>query len=178
MKKINEEKEIKKLYDEMTPEFKSYVKGILEHSEFQKRKNYHHHENRSVYTHSLMVSWKSYKIARFFHLNKKNVAIAGLLHDFYYKDWQLNKEKKPFLKSHGFIHPKEALENSKKYFPKLMNKRIENSIVRHMFPLTLIPPRYYEGWIITMVDKWVSMEIFKYPKEWPKYLGFKKKEKK
>ena len=178
MKKLNETKELAKLYEQMTPEFESYVKKILNHPEFKKRRTYHHHENRSVYVHSLMVSWKSYNVAKVFHLNKKNLAIAGLLHDFYDKDWQLNKEKKPFFHSHGFVHPKEALKNSRNYFPELMNRKIEDSILRHMFPLTFIPPRYIEGWIITLVDKWVSMEILKHPKEWPKYLGFKKKEKK
>ena len=37
-----------------------------------------------------------------------------------------------------------------------MNKRIENSIVRHMFPLNIIPPKYKEGWVITYADKVLS----------------------
>ena len=52
-----------------------------------------------------------------------------------------------------------------------MNIRIENAIKRHMFPLTVIPPRYIEGWIITMADKYVSLEVFKKPKELPRYIG-------
>lgn len=170
------EKEIlKKLYQQMTPEYQSYVTEILEHPEFQKRKTYHHHENRSVYTHCLMVSLKSYKIAKKFHLDARSAVIAGLLHDFYYEDWQMSKVKKPFFQSHGFSHAKEALQNSRKYFPHLLNKKIENSILRHMFPLNPVPPKYLEGWIITNVDKWVSLEVFKTPKELYKYVGLKKK---
>lgn len=176
--KLNEEKELKKLKAKMNPELESYVGEILNHPEFLKRKQYHHHEDRSVYVHSLNVCIKTYKMAKFFHADKKSAAIAGLLHDFYYKDWQLDTEKRPFFQSHGFRHPKEALDNSKKYFPNLMNKKIENSIVRHMFPLTLIPPRYGIGWMITLTDKAASMEILKYPSRWYKYLGIKKKEKK
>ena len=109
-------------------------------------------------------------------LDYKSAAIAGLLHDFYYKDWQKNIKKDPLYKAHGFSHSKEALENSKIHFPDLLNKKIENSIVRHMFPLNFIPPLYLESWIICLVDKYCSLEIFTTPKELYKYIGIKKKD--
>ncbi|MDD2377480.1 MAG: HD domain-containing protein [Bacilli bacterium] len=174
---MNEEKLIKKLLTNVDEEYKEIVKDILNHEEFLKRKNYHHHENRSVYVHSLSVSIKAYKLARTFHLDKKRAAIGGLLHDFYYMDWQQNiKVKKSFFQLHGFVHSKEALINAKKYFPTLIDKKTSNIIVRHMFPLTPIPPRYIESWIVTIVDKYVSIEIFKSPKELPKYIGIRRKE--
>ena len=40
------------------------VKPILLHPEFQRRKKFMHHENESVYNHSLKVSLLSYKIAK------------------------------------------------------------------------------------------------------------------
>ena len=52
-----------------------------------------------------------------------------------------------------------------------MNEKIKNSIERHMFPLTIIPPKYLEGWIVSMADKYVSLEVFKNPKELPRYIG-------
>lgn len=170
-----EEKFSKKILDELNDDYLSIVYPILFNEEFKKRKNYQHHENRSVYGHSLLVSIKSYKIAKYLGLNYKNAAIAGLLHDFYYKDWQLNKEKKSFFKLHGFVHAKEALENSKKTFPLLLNKQIENGIKRHMFPLNLIPPLYLESWLICFVDKMCSLEIFKTPSQLYKYIGIRKK---
>ena len=69
-----------------------------------------------------------------------------------------NKIKKPFFKKHGFVHAKEARDNSFKYFPNLMNKRIENCILRHMFPLNIVPPRYIESWIVSISDKIISVE--------------------
>ena len=36
-------------------EYKEIVSEILNNEEFLKRKNYHHHENRSVYYHSLNI---------------------------------------------------------------------------------------------------------------------------
>ena len=64
---------------------------------------------------------------------------------------------------HGFTHAKEALDNYKKYFGHLMNERIENSILRHMFPLNKIPPKYKEGWLIVLVDKADSMDFLMHP---------------
>lgn len=173
---MNEEKIIHDLLENVDSDYFFIIKEILEHEEFLRRKSYHHHENRSVYTHSLLVSIKSYKLARFLKLDKNRAAIGGLLHDFYYEDWQMNRVKKPFFQQHGFVHPKEALENSKKYFSNKIDKRTKNIIVRHMFPLTLIPPFYPESWIVTIVDKYVSFEIFKDLKQIPKYIGIRKKD--
>ncbi len=164
-----------KILNNLDDEYKKIIFEIINNPEFLKRKYYHHHENRSVYYHSLMVSYISYKIAKKVKLNYKDAAIAGLLHDFYYKDWQENRRKTSILKAHGFTHANEALENSKLYFPKLIDKKVENSIKRHMFPLNFIPPIYLEGWIICFIDKYCSFEVFKHPTQFYKYLGIKKK---
>lgn len=164
-----------KIIDNMEKEYKKIVKDILYNKEFKKRKEYNHHENRSVYYHSLMVSYRTYKISKKLKLDYKSAAIAGLLHDFYYEDWQLNRRKGNILEAHGFKHASEALENSKETFPNLMNKKIENGIKRHMFPLNFIPPLYLESWIICLVDKYCSFEVFKTPKNLYKYIGLRKK---
>lgn len=173
---MNEEKELEKIYSKIDKEYLEIVSFILNHPEFKKRKEYHHHENRSVYVHSLMVSYKSYKIAKKLKLDYRSSAIGGLLHDFYYNDWQVNPKKvKKITEMHGFVHPKEALENSKKLFPSTIDNKIADIISKHMFPLTIKPPRYLESWIITMVDKYVSLEIFKTPTQLLKYVGIRKK---
>lgn len=61
------------------------------------------------------------------------------------------------------MHAKEALDNSIKYFPELMNEKIENSILRHMFPLNKVPPKYKIAWIVTLADKWGSLDTIKNP---------------
>ena len=160
----------KKTIDE-SKEYYEIVKEILENEEFQRRKQFPHHGEKTVFDHSLEVSILSYKIAKKLRLDYKAAAIGGLLHDFYDKPWQDDPEKKPFFKRHGFAHAGEARINAKKHFPHLMNDRIENIILRHMFPLNIVPPKYKEGWIITTVDKYVSMEIFKDVKNLPKYVG-------
>ena len=63
-------------------EFLQYVDEILKSKEFQKRKKYHHHEDKSVYDHSLEVAYKSYLYAKKHNLNCKDISIGGLLHEY------------------------------------------------------------------------------------------------
>ena len=154
-------------------EYNLIIKDIINSEEFQKRKNFSHHGKISVYDHSLSVSKKAYKIAKFFKLDYKSAAIAGLLHDFYEKPWQDDKTKYPFFKQHGFTHAQNALINSQKYYHEYLNETIENAILRHMFPLNIVPPKYKVGWIVTLSDKIVSMEVFKYPSMLLLLLGIK-----
>jgi uncharacterized protein len=167
---MNEEKKLEKIYSKLNDEYLDIVRYILSNEEFKKRIDYNHHENRSVYTHSLMVSFNSYKVAKLLKLDYESAAIGGLLHDFYYDDWQKNP-KKGLKNMHGFVHAYEALENSKKIFPEYMTDKISDIIVKHMFPLNIRPPKYAESWIITCVDKVVSLEILATPKQLYKYVG-------
>lgn len=151
------------------------VSDILVNREFQIRKLFKHH-TISVWDHSIEVSFKAYKFACKIYADERVCAIAGLLHDFYPYAWQYSDElnnydkkylvrlnkKIPFFKSHGFMHASEAKENYLKYFPKYKDKRISNSILRHMFPINIIPPKYLEGWIVTISDKLSSVRDTKY----------------
>lgn len=182
--KYKEDKEFKDWY--------KIVRRILITKEFQKRRLFLHHENESLWTHSIKVSFLSYKFAKKHNINEYNCAIAGLLHDFYTKAWQynseleilndmykerfINKKKEKFKELHGISHPIDALNNSKKYYKKYLNKRIENAIISHMFPLSLFNgqiPRYKESYVITLIDKYVSFNLSNV-KEFSKYLGLKK----
>ena len=68
------------------------VKPILDHEEFLKRQYFKHHENQSVYEHSLLVSACAYELAFKYNANLENCAIAGMLHDFYTAAWQYSIE--------------------------------------------------------------------------------------
>lgn len=153
-------------------EYYEIVKPILNNKEFKKRKKFLHHGKVTVYEHSLAVSKLSYCLAKKLKLDYKSAAIGGLLHDFYNNPWQNKTKKTKFFQKHGFIHANQAFKNSQKIFPNLMNKKIENIIKRHMFPLNIKPPVSKEGWIVTLVDKYVSFEILKEPKNLHKYIFF------
>ena len=158
----------KKVYFE---DWFNIVKPILLSEEFQKRLKFKHH-HKSVFYHSVLVSYGAYKFSLKRKCNSKNCAIAGLLHDFYPFPWQYSSDlekmdpiyienlkiKRPLFKKHGFTHAREALENTHKYFSEYTNERIDNAILRHMFPLNIMIPRYAESWIITMEDKLVSIK--------------------
>ncbi len=151
------------------------VRSIINSPEFQKRKNFKHHEDCSVYEHCIEISYLAYRICRKLGLYSRDAAIGGLLHDFYYKPWQENVEKKDsFFKQHGFVHAGEALDNSIKFFPELVNARVSDIILRHMFPLNIHPPKYPESWIVTFADKFVSLGVLGSGKELLKYIGLKK----
>ena len=173
------------------PEFDNWlllVKDILLNDEFQRRKMFKHHHNLSVWDHSILVSFKSYLVGRYFHADLRVCAIAGLLHDFYSQAWlstpeleefeggrytTLMKKPKSLFQMHGFTHAGDAAKNYIKYFPALEDKKITNSIKRHMFPLNLIPPRYKEGIIISSVDKWNSVHELPSIKVVPKFIHYK-----
>lgn len=159
----------------MDKQYFEIVKNILLHPEFQRRKTFIHHENESVYEHSLSVSILSYKIAKKIGANEKDAAIAGLLHDFYVTPWQEVYKKMPFFKQHGFTHAKDACMNAKRWFPQYMNENIEEAISKHMFPLNPNIPRHKVSYCVTLADKLVSSKILLYPMAWPKYLGIKNK---
>lgn len=158
-------------------EYYQIVRPILESKEFQKRKKFRHHEDESVYEHSLKVSLLSYKLAKKCGFDYNSAAIGGLLHDFYSEPWQDVKKKTKLFKMHGFVHAREAYKNSRKYFDDLMTPKIKDIIVKHMFPLNPTPPRYMESWIVTFSDKVVSSTVLLHPASYPKYLGIKRERK-
>ena len=145
------------------------VKNILLNEEFQKRRLFKHHK-KSVWDHCVEVSFKSFKLSSKRKTDNRVCAIGGLLHDFYPYAWQYSKEleefdssyldrlnrKEPLLKKHGFTHAREAYENYLKYFKEYEDERISNCIIRHMFPLNIVPPKYKESWIVTISDKLAS----------------------
>lgn len=155
------------------PKWYEIVEPILRNDEFQKRKLFPHHHNITVWEHSVLVSFRSFLLGRIFKADERVCAIAGLLHDFYPWSWMYSKNledldggkylievrtKHSLFKKHGFTHALAASKNYVKYFPELEDKKITNSIKRHMFPLNIIPPRYKEGFIVTLVDKFNSCQ--------------------
>jgi len=168
--------------DEEMMELYPLIEEILSHERWDDMRMYKHHlDTRAV--HSLQVcciAWR--KATKSTKYDATSVAIGALLHDFFFYDWQNEKAnldqhdiklKVYSPKLHGFIHPLIAFDNANKFFPHLMNKMIEDIIVKHMWPLTINPPRYRESWLVSLADKRCSLNILKAPKEIPMYLGFK-----
>lgn len=134
-------------------EYEDCVSKFLNHPDVKSMETFIQHADVSTLEHCLSVSFVSFIICKRLNLNFQAGARGGLLHDFYLYDWH---DTKPNDGLHGFVHSRIALENAKKNFE--LNKREQDIIITHMFPLTLRFPRYAESWVVTIVDKWVSIE--------------------
>ena len=145
-------------------EFYKIIEPIIIEKEFQRRKEYPHHINESVYEHVIRVSYDCYKIGKRLGMDYQSLAIAGLLHDFYEKPWQYSNEKKPFFQKHAFTHAKEAVVNAKKYFgTDIITPKVESIMITHMFPLNKKIPRNKEAWLLTLIDKADSIDFILHP---------------
>lgn len=114
------------------------------------------HHDASLADHSVAVAYYAFVIARSlgFRHSLQELARGALLHDFFHYDWRVSKPRSGGL--HGFDHPREALENAEASYGPL--SALERDIIlRHMWPLTPIPPRYPESIIVCLVDKAVSV---------------------
>ncbi len=139
-------------------EFYKIVGDILGNEEFLKLKNFFHH-NGSIYEHAIDVSYYAYKISRYLGLDYYSAARGGLLHDFFLYDWR--NHDSPDLdkkKSHGIWHSKIALKNAEKEFT--LNAIERDIVLKHMWPLTLVPPLYRESFVVSFVDKYLSSREF------------------
>jgi uncharacterized membrane protein/HD superfamily phosphodiesterase len=139
-------------------EFYEIIKDIYEHEEVLKLKLHYHH-NSSIYDHVMDVSYFSYKACKFLKLDYQSAARGGLLHDFFLYDWRHHDVPDlPEEKYHGIEHPKIALTNARKYF--ILNDIEKDIIIKHMWPLTLVPPKYKESFIVSFADKYFASKEF------------------
>lgn len=107
-------------------------------------KNYIRHGSISVYAHCVNVARMSVRMDA--------LVIGALLHDYFLYDWHDGEGRH----LHGFTHPECAFRNAEKDYT--LSPRVENIIVRHMFPLTPIPPTCTEAWIVCIADKICAIE--------------------
>jgi len=139
-------------------EFYEIIGDIYEHEEFLKLKEHYHH-NSSIYEHVMDVSYFSYRACKLLNLDYKSAARGALLHDFFLYDWRNHSE--PDLaedKLHGIEHPKIALNNAQKHFE--LNDMEKDIVIKHMWPLTVVPPKYKESYIVSFLDKYLASKEF------------------
>lgn len=144
-------------YSKENKEYFEFVKDLLDHEVVKEMKNFRHHYSTTCYQHCLNVSYYNYLVCKKLGLNAKAAARAGMLHDLFLYDWRENPRKRGTL-PHGFSHPRKALNNAKEHFE--LNKREEDIILKHMWPLTVKLPKYAESYVIAAVDKYTAMLEF------------------
>lgn len=162
MKLVNDMKQSKK--KEMASLVRKGSRHLNSHGRLARTKQFIQHKDTSVYAHVHSVAYTSLWLNEFFHLkaDPNKLVRASLLHDYFLYDWHDKDHEHP--RPHGFLHPKIALENAREDFD--LHPKEEDAILRHMFPLTLIPPKHREGWIVTIADKICAVkESFKKKKK-------------
>ena len=140
-------------------QFWELVEKCINESELLNTSAFIQHGNTTVLLHSIAVAYYSYLIASALKKDvfKSELITGALFHDYFLYDWHIPDKSH---RLHGFHHPRRALENVEKIME--LTDRERNIISRHMFPLTLIPPKYFESVLVCMVDKSCSLyEIFR-----------------
>lgn len=129
---------------------------ILRSRNFNRMKEYIQHGNVTVNAHVMNVARYSIALSEKLHIscNKREMIRGALLHDYFLYDWHIPDKVHPH-RLHGFYHPGAALRNASRDYE--LTEREMDIIKKHMWPLTLMPPSYKEGWIVTAADKWCSL---------------------
>lgn len=144
----------KKFKENINQEFYDCVKDILHHPVVQEMKKFSHHCDTDCYQHCLNVSYYNYQICKALGLDARAAARAGMLHDLFLYDWKV-RAKETGEHFHGLTHPRVALKKAEQYFE--LSKMEKDIILKHMWPLTVIPPRYMESHITCLTDKYCGM---------------------
>lgn len=133
-------------------EFFDIISDLYYTKEVQGLKNFVQHSDINRLDHITSVTYLTYIYCKKLSLDYKSAVRGAILHDLFYYDWHDgNWSHRP----HGFRHPGFAVKNAKALNPGLTKKE-ENIIKRHMWPLTVIPPKYPEGMIVSLCDKYCA----------------------
>lgn len=130
-------------------EYIECVSDLLAHEAVQSMEKYTQHYGTDILEHSIYVSYLSFRICKMRGYDYRSAARGGLLHDFFLYQRRVNK---PYKGWHTTGHPRQALENATLLFD--LNGIEKDIIVKHMWPISLGFPRFLEGYIVSMVDKY------------------------
>ena len=139
-------------------EYISCIEDLIQDDIIDSLNGFTQHGSVTCFDHSLSVSYYSFVVCKLLHLDYRSAARGGMLHDLFLYDWH---KSKLIGGKHGFTHPYTALNNAQKNF--LLNRMEKDIIVKHMWPLTILLPRYKEAYVVSFVDKYVALrEIGKF----------------
>lgn len=131
-------------------EYLACVADLIDHPAVRSMEALPQHSRAfSCFHHSALVSYWSWRIASCLGLDARAAARGGLLHDLYLYDW--TKQRPSNGRWHGTEHPRQALRNAEALFA--LNDKERDIILKHMWPLTLVPYRYLESLVVSCVDK-------------------------
>ncbi len=125
---------------------------------FKKCMNQMHHKHTTVGSHMIEVKDSAMAMCRAmqgmgFAVDDKSVLVAALCHD-------LGMADRDLIFSNNYQcwreHPKLSVLATKKLINDL-DKKTEQAISNHMWPLSAHMPQSREAWIVMLADKYVSI---------------------
>ena len=138
---------------------RKYGEDVLRSEEFRKGKKQIHHKYTTVANHTLYVTdmalqfSKCMKVVPFLKINDKVLVQAGLCHDL----GIIGRDKKFHNNMECYkCHSGESVPITKRIYPDVDVKTLD-AIACHMFPLTPIPPKSPEGFLLIAADKYCSV---------------------
>ncbi len=142
-------------------EFQQIVEELINNETVQQMKNFRQHYETSCFDHCYTAAYYCFLICKKYHLDYISATRAAMLHDLFLYDWRIRQpDRKGF---HAFTHGKKACENACQLFN--LNEKEKDIIIKHMWPVTIEPPKSLEGFVLTLVDKYCAMsetfDVFK-----------------
>lgn len=151
-------REKKELLSKENIEFQNIIGELIFNETVQEMKNFTHHYSTTRFDHCYSTAYYCYLICKKLHLDYVSATRAAMLHDFFLYDWRV-KESRQGL--HACTHGKVACENACALFD--LNDKEKDIILKHMWPVTIKLPKYFESLILTFVDKYcATLEFFDY----------------
>jgi len=134
-------------------QFMSMAQPLLDLPEVAMLSQYEHHRGKTRLEHVKEVAYLSFLWGRRLSLENDAIVRGALLHDLFYYDW---RHEGPRL--HGFRHHNIALKNARTI--SLLTGKEEDIIKKHMWPLTVVPPRYMESLVVSLVDTFCTVRDY------------------
>ena len=136
-----------------------YGEDIVSTDLYRQAKEQTHHRKTTVGDHSESVAVTALNICRkisrvSIYSDEKQVVMAALAHDLGIVG---RHEKFKNELTTVLHHPADSARIAREMLPGMGNK-FYDSISRHMFPITFLPPTSIEGVIVSLADKVVSVK--------------------
>lgn len=139
---------------EILAEIHRQAKKLEQSGRIHMTKNYSQHGDCSVFEHCANVAYVSCMLFQQMHIafDKEELIKGALLHDYFLYDWHNRETCHP---AHAVYHPTLALHNAQKDYS--LTEKERDIILHHMFPLTILPPKSREAWMVCLADKLCAM---------------------
>ena len=148
---------VKRLPLDKHEKFMAILSDVKKDSRFRMTKDFIQHGSTTVMSHCINVAYTAYYISHKLNIkvDEEELIRGALLHDYFLYDWHDGEAPGNIHpKLHGFYHPGIALRNATRDFT--LSEREKEIIKKHMWPLTVKPPKCREAWVVCLADKYAS----------------------